>query len=64
VISTDKYIYVIEFKAGKGAKTALKQIKEKGYHKKYISSKKTVTIVGVNFNIDEKCIDEYLIETV
>ncbi len=64
VISTDKYIYVVEFKAGKGAKTALKQIKEKGYHKKYISSKKTVTIVGVNFNIDEKCIDEYLIETV
>jgi hypothetical protein len=64
VINTDKYIYVIEFKAGQDAKTALQQIKDKEYHKKYLSDKKPVTLLGINFNIERKAIDDYLIETV
>ncbi len=62
VISTDKYIYVIEFKAGQDAKTALQQIKEKEYHKKYLTEKKSVTLMGINFSIENKKIDEYLTE--
>ncbi len=62
VITTDKYIYVIEFKAGQDAKTALQQIKEKGYHKIYRSQKKPVTLIGINFSIDKKSIDNFLIE--
>ena len=62
VINTDKYIYVIEFKAGQDAKTALQQIKDKEYHKKYLPEKKPVTLLGINFDIENKSIDDYLIE--
>jgi hypothetical protein len=64
VITTDNYIYVIEFKAGQDAKTALQQIKDKEYHKKYLSEKKPVTLLGINFDIKNKSIDDYLIEEV
>jgi hypothetical protein len=64
VITTDKYIYVIEFKAGQDAKTAMEQIKAKGYHKKYLSENKPVTLIGINFNIEEKRIDDYLTEQI
>jgi hypothetical protein len=64
VINTDKYIYVIEFKAGQDAKTALQQIKDKEYHKKYLSEKKPVTLLGINFDIENKSINDYLIETI
>jgi hypothetical protein len=64
VINTDKYIYVIEFKAGQDAKTAIEQIKEKEYHKKYLSEKKPVFLIGINFDTENKSIDDYLIETV
>ena len=64
VINTDKYIYVIEFKAGQDAKTAIEQIKEKEYHKKYLADKKPVTLIGINFDIENKKIDDYLIEKV
>ncbi|OQX80669.1 MAG: hypothetical protein B6D61_01745 [Bacteroidetes bacterium 4484_249] len=62
VITTEKYIYVIEFKAGQDAKTAMQQIKDKEYHKKFITEKKPITLIGINFDIDNKTIDEYLIE--
>ena len=64
VITTDKYIYVIEFKAGQDAKTAMEQIKAKGYYKKYLSENKPVTLIGINFNIEEKRIDDYLTEQI
>ena len=64
VITTDKYIYIIEFKAGQDAKTAMVQIKEKEYHKKYLAEGKHITLMGINFNIDSKRIDDYLIERI
>ncbi len=64
VITTEKYIYVIEFKAGQDAKTAIDQIKKKEYHKKYLAEKKPVTLIGINFDIEKKVIDDYLTETV
>jgi len=63
VISTEKYIYIIEFKAGQDAKTALQQIKYKEYHKKYLTEKKPIMLMGINFNIEKKTIDDYLVET-
>ncbi len=62
VITTGKYIYIIEFKAGQDAKTAIKQIKEKEYHKKYLSGGKPVTLIGINFDIEKKMINDYLIK--
>ncbi len=62
VITTDDYIYVIEFKANQDAKTALEQIKEKGYHKKYTTGKRKITLLGINFDIENKRIDDYIYE--
>ncbi len=64
VITTDDYIYVIEFKANQDAKTALEQIREKGYHKKYTSGKRKITLLGINFDIENKRIDDYKAEDV
>ncbi|OQX78758.1 MAG: hypothetical protein B6D61_04745, partial [Bacteroidetes bacterium 4484_249] len=62
VILTDKYIYVVEFKAGLDASKALEQIKAKEYHKKYADDKREKTLIGINFNIVNKCIDDYKVE--
>ncbi len=64
VITTDDYIYVIEFKANQDAKTALEQIKEKGYHKRYTSGKRKITLLGINFDIENKIIDDYISEEI
>jgi len=62
VILTDNNIYIIEFKAGHDAKKALEQIKTKGYHKKYANDKRPKSLIGINFNIEKKCIDDFVIE--
>ncbi len=62
VVSTGDYIYIIEFKAGQDAMKALDQIKDKGYHQKYSGDKRKNTLMGINFNIDRKTIDDYVVE--
>jgi hypothetical protein len=64
VITTEKYIYVIEFKAGQDAKSAIEQIKKKEYHKKYLAEGKPVTLIGINFDTEAKKIDDYLTERI
>jgi len=64
VVSTDKYIYVIEFKAGYDAKKALGQIKAKAYHEKYADDDRHVSLIGINFNIEKKNIDGYEVENI
>ncbi|MCP5052318.1 MAG: ATP-binding protein [bacterium] len=63
VIKTDNIIYVIEFKLGT-AETALAQIKAKKYYEKYLSDGKTVHIIGIGFDPEERNISGYLMETV
>ncbi len=62
VISTDNYLYIVEFKAGYDSAKALNQIKQKGYDKKYADDKRKKTLIGINFNIETKCIDDYKTE--
>ncbi len=62
IVSTEDYIYIIEFKAGQDAMKALHQIKDKGYHQKYSGDKRKNTLMGINFNIDRKTIDDYVVE--
>ncbi len=50
-------IYIIEFKVianDKEQGTALKQIKEKKYHEKYIKEDKEIYLVGMEFSEEEK----------
>ena len=49
VIQTPKAIYIFEFKLDNNP-TALEQIKEKEYFKKYLFDKRDIYIVGVNFD--------------
>ena len=52
VVETPCGIYVFEFKLNGTAEAALAQIKEKGYHEKYLRSGKKVTLAGVAFDAD------------
>ena len=62
VITTKDNIYILEFKVNQDANTALQQIKDKGYHKKYAAESKPITLIGIDFDMKEKKIKEYLME--
>ena len=49
VVQTPKAIYIFEFKLDNDP-TALEQIKEKEYFKKYLLDKREIYIIGVNFD--------------
>ena len=61
-ITLDNKIYIIEFKLGKSAKEALDQIKEKKYPKKYQNQGKEIILIGINFDMDERNISDWLVE--
>ena len=61
VITTEQYVYIIEFKCNQSADIALKQIKDKGYAKGYIADKRKIYLIGINFDTEKKQI-EYIIE--
>ena len=49
VVQTEKHIYLFEFKLDDD-KSALSQIKEKEYFKKFLQSKKPITMIGMIFD--------------
>jgi ATP-dependent exoDNAse (exonuclease V) beta subunit len=57
LILADK-VYVIEFKVDQPGQ-ALEQIREKEYHKKYLGSNRTVYIIGISFDSEEKNITDF-----
>ncbi|MBQ8158697.1 MAG: ATP-binding protein [Prevotella sp.] len=59
IIKTKDYIYIMEFKLNKTADEALKQIEEKGYALSFSADKRTIYKIGINFNLDKRCIDEW-----
>ena len=63
IVETKKGVYVFEFKFNKGAKAAIRQIREKGYADAYKADKRPVTLIGINFSARKRNIDEPLIET-
>ncbi len=63
-VMTDDYIYIIEFKAEQVPETALNQIREKEYHLKYAKDSRKKVLIGINFNIKEKRINDYLVEEI
>ncbi len=58
----DDYIYIFEFKVDK--KGALEQIKSKEYFNKYLSSRKEIYIVGVEFDSNSRNVVGYAWERV
>ena len=59
VVKTAKYIYILEFKLNESGKTALKQIKNKGYAEKYYSDSREKILLGINFNSTSKTVDDW-----
>jgi Holliday junction resolvase-like predicted endonuclease/predicted DNA binding CopG/RHH family protein len=56
-VKINNLIYIIEFKVG--SEDALKQIKEKKYHEKYLKEQKDIYLIGINFDKDDKNISKF-----
>ena len=64
VVETPCGIYVFEFKLDGTAEAALAQIKEKGYHEKYLRRGKKVTLVGAAFDAEMRNLSDRRVEVV
>ncbi len=62
VVQTDSHVYIFEFKIKKTAATAFQQILDKKYAEKYRMLQKTIIGLGVNFDIENKRIDDWIME--
>lgn len=62
VISTDKYIYVMEFKLHGTSEEALSQIRERGYAKPFMNEGKRIILVGAAFDDVKRNLDSWVIE--
>lgn len=52
-MKTEPIIYILEFKVdGKGS--ALEQVRARKYQEKYLHEKRTVYLIGINFDAEEK----------
>ena len=63
VIKTDNQIIVTEFKTTT-AEEAMKQLKDKQYHQKYLNDKRQIIILAIGFDTEKRNISDYLIEVV
>ena len=61
VIETESHVYIMEFKMGTPDE-ALSQIEERKYHEKYLSLDKSIQLVGVGFDQEEKNISRYKVK--
>jgi hypothetical protein len=64
VVQTDTHVYIFEFKIKKTAAIAFQQILDKKYADKYRMTNKTIVGLGVNFDMENKCIDDWKIEEI
>jgi PD-(D/E)XK nuclease superfamily len=59
VLTTEKYIYILEFKYNKSARTAITAIEKRGYAAQYALAEKEVIAVGINFSGTTKSINQW-----
>jgi len=55
-------IFIMEFKCKQSADAAIRQIREKGYAKKYRQSGKKLILMGINFDTEKRNVAEWKIE--
>ncbi len=60
VVETTNDVFIFKFKFNKTGLEAIEQIKKKNYAERYKTSGKRILGVGVNFNNDEKQIDDWV----
>ena len=61
-VETKDGIYIFEFKMEGSKEEAVTQIKESGYAEKHKSSGKSIFIIGVSINEEERTLGEWLVE--
>ena len=54
-----EWVYLFEFKINRDAETALSQIREKEYFRKYQNSGKRIILIGANFNMAARQLDDW-----
>jgi hypothetical protein len=57
-------VYIIELKCNQTAAVAIKQIRDKGYHKKYVQSGRAIHLLGINFDTTKREITDWRKEDV
>ena len=62
LIETPKYIYAVELKYDGTAEDALRQIREKGYDRKFASDSRRLFRIGVNFSSKTRRIEGWKID--
>jgi AcrR family transcriptional regulator len=59
VITTPKYIYIVEIKIDASADTALQQIEEKGYATPYLADGRQIVKLGISFSTDTRTVTDW-----
>ncbi|MEA3452230.1 MAG: AAA family ATPase, partial [Bacteroidota bacterium] len=59
VVKTKSHIYIIEFKINQTAEKAIQQIIDKKYALKYADDKRLVLLIGINFDTENKIIEDW-----
>ncbi len=59
VVQFPKTVYIIKFKCNQSAEIALQQIKDKKYVEKYRDSGKKILLMGINFNKEQRNLEEW-----
>ena len=62
-LKMDNKVVIIEFKVDSQQKP-IQQIKERGYHEKYMQKANKIYLMGINFDSDEKNITDYEVEEI
>jgi hypothetical protein len=55
-------VFIIELKCNQSAEQALRQIREKRYHEKYLQSGRKIYLLGINFNTAERAVTDWRLE--
>ena len=64
VAANEDFVFVFEFKLDKSKETALDQIKNRDYYRRYMNSGKKIILVGVNFDMELGQIQDWISQTV
>ena len=62
VVERPDYAYVMEFALDGSAQSALAPLRAPGYTKPYLTDKRKVFSIGVNFSSEKGTIEEYVFE--
>ena len=59
ILELGDYVYIFEFKMDGTAREALEQIEKAGYAKPYLTDKRKVVCIGVNFSSDTRTVEDW-----